>query len=535
MLSEIKCELFREKKISFHSGLNVVLGDSVATNSIGKSTLLMVLDFVFAGNTFVSYNKDVIDEFGNHDYHFSFIFDDERYFFRRGTYESDLIYSCNDQYEDVEPLNIESYKTFLISKYNVEELDITFRSLASLFSRVWGKENLDVQHPLHNFKAQKASDCVTNTVKFFGKYESIKILSKKIKLKEDEASIFKKATGKGFIDKISARQYKTNLAEMEDIRDEINDIKSNLAKYAISITEIANKEIMELKEKKDNLLRNKLTIDSRLSRVRNDLAGNKNVTSKQLNPLLNFFPDVNKNRLNQVESFHHSITKILRAELKKSESELSKSLENVINEIAIIDEKIESNLSDIKNPSLIVDRVYNLSQKHYSVSSQIKFFEKDYKNRADLVQMKQKLDEEKKKILKLIESVLNDKIRQNVTKIYSEDRRSPKLSLNKNSYSFALVEDTGTGKAYSNLILLDIAFLELTKIPFLIHDSVLFKNIQNSAVAKLIDLYESIGKQTFIAIDEIQKYGENAELKLKEKSVIKLDNENVLYVRDWRK
>ena len=105
MLNEIQCELFRKKKISFHSGLNVVLGDSVATNSIGKSTLLMILDFVFAGDTFVSYNKDVIDELGEHDYHFSFIFDDEQFFFRRGTYESDLIYSCNDQYEDVKPMN----------------------------------------------------------------------------------------------------------------------------------------------------------------------------------------------------------------------------------------------------------------------------------------------------------------------------------------------------------------------------------------------------------------------------------------------
>jgi len=44
-----------------------------------------------------------------------------------------------------------------------------------------------------------------------------------------------------------------------------------------------------------------------------------------------------------------------------------------------------------------------------------------------------------------------------------------------------------------------------------------------------------MGKETFIAIDEIQKYGAGAEIKLKEHKVIELDNENVLYIKDWRK
>lgn len=47
MLVEVRCDKFREKSIKFHKGLNVVLGDEKATNSIGKSSLLMVLDFIF--------------------------------------------------------------------------------------------------------------------------------------------------------------------------------------------------------------------------------------------------------------------------------------------------------------------------------------------------------------------------------------------------------------------------------------------------------------------------------------------------------
>lgn len=47
MLKKIYCEKFLQKEILFHSGLNAVVGDDVASNSIGKSTMLMIIDFVF--------------------------------------------------------------------------------------------------------------------------------------------------------------------------------------------------------------------------------------------------------------------------------------------------------------------------------------------------------------------------------------------------------------------------------------------------------------------------------------------------------
>ncbi|MCP4182669.1 MAG: DUF2326 domain-containing protein [Hyphomicrobiales bacterium] len=118
--------------------------------------------------------------------------------------------------------------------------------------------------------------------------------------------------------------------------------------------------------------------------------------------------------------------------------------------------------------------------------------------------------------------------------VYDEHRKSPKLEISNNSYSFSAVEDTGTGKAYSNLILLDLAILQTTVLPFVIHDSVLFKNIENEAVARLVELYVSFNRQTFIAIDEVQKYGAQAEAILTRQKVIQLSNENQLYEKDWR-
>ena len=47
MLTEIICDKFIQEKIVFKNGLNVVLGDEESSNSIGKSTLLLIIDFIF--------------------------------------------------------------------------------------------------------------------------------------------------------------------------------------------------------------------------------------------------------------------------------------------------------------------------------------------------------------------------------------------------------------------------------------------------------------------------------------------------------
>ena len=75
MLVKLSCEKFRVKTLKFHDDLNVVIGDEKAANSIGKSTILMVIDFVFGGESLLAHNKDIVTELGEHDYHFEFMFE----------------------------------------------------------------------------------------------------------------------------------------------------------------------------------------------------------------------------------------------------------------------------------------------------------------------------------------------------------------------------------------------------------------------------------------------------------------------------
>lgn len=76
MLREIICDKFKEKKIEFYDGLNVVLGDEQGSNSIGKSTFLMIIDYVYGGKDYVMKSVDIQRNVGTHIIKFSFVFKD---------------------------------------------------------------------------------------------------------------------------------------------------------------------------------------------------------------------------------------------------------------------------------------------------------------------------------------------------------------------------------------------------------------------------------------------------------------------------
>ena len=54
MLYEIYCDQFCQKHIIFNPGLCVVLGTDTGDTSIGKSTFLLIVDYVFGGKIYAN-------------------------------------------------------------------------------------------------------------------------------------------------------------------------------------------------------------------------------------------------------------------------------------------------------------------------------------------------------------------------------------------------------------------------------------------------------------------------------------------------
>ena len=210
MLISIESPVFRVGKIEFHPGLNVVLGDENATNSIGKSTLLMVIDFALGGNTLLDHNQDLVAELGHHAYKMSFIFDEKKYSFERSTDQSSFVFPVSDDGNLLAPLPLDKYAAFLRASYQVVADDLSFRALVGLYFRVWGKDNDDVHRPLHIVKNQAARDCVDNLIKTYGAYSAIKNLASNLYKKEQERNAFRAASRNRILPKITKAEHQAN-------------------------------------------------------------------------------------------------------------------------------------------------------------------------------------------------------------------------------------------------------------------------------------------------------------------------------------
>lgn len=535
MLKEIHCDKFSSTPVVFRKGFNVILGDDVATNSIGKSTFLMVIDFALGGESFIKYNTDVVKELGHHHYYFKFEFQSELLTFRRDTHRPELVFRCTDKYEEIEPIDINVYRALLKKAYGLDSIEMSFRGIVSLFSRIWGKENLEPRRPLDSHKQQNSNDALTSILKLYEIYAPLENLAERLKEGKSDKQTISEALKKKLIPKIGKGKYKENLSLVTNITSELEDIKTNLARYATNLREIANRDVAELKECKDRLLQSKVYVGGRLSRIRVSISQNHHIKSRNFEVLKSFFPDVNDNKIAEVEEFHSDIAVILKKELKASELELLAELDYINAEIAKIDEQLSSILKNVENPGIIVDRVYELSSSKRNAELENRYYDQEKQLISEVKQIQESLEAEKKKLLTLIEVIINNKLQQLSSQIYGVSRKSPYLTFKKSNYEFEIFEDTGTGKAYSNLILFDWAVFLTSQIPFLIHDSLLFKNIENEAVAKMISLYSSSEKQTFIAIDEITKYGDQAATVMSKNSVLHLSDSKVLYIKDWRK
>lgn len=534
MLTEIRSDQFRAREIKFGPSLNIVLGDDNATNSIGKSSLLMVIDFVFGGSALLEHNKDIVHELGHHDYHFAFKFSGELFKFRRGTLEPSIVYRWDNDYENAQPLELERFTAFLKVSYGVESDDVSFRSLVGLFSRVWGKENLDVHKPLHVVHNQRARDCVDNLIRIFNRYASIRSLASELKANEQKREALREAFASEIIPRIGKREYESNGQRMVQIESEIDEIKNNLARFATNIAEIANREVHELKVQKDKLLSFRLDLVTKLSRIQQNMSENRYLKSRHFTSIKQFFPEINTQRLEAIDRFHSGLASALRQEFESSQRALQDELRAVDQELEDINGQMAATLSTIENPTHIIDRIYELADRLNIAKKENSYYDSNEELKASVGGLKSQLSEEKSRVISFIESAINDTIKRIMSRVFGATRKSPSITITESNYRYTVQEDTGTGTAYSSLLVLDLAIFSLTFLPCVSHDSVLFKNIENDSVAKLFEIYLESQKQSFVAIDEVDKYGPHMAEALRARSVVQLSNDSVLYVKDWR-
>lgn len=537
MLTKIECARFRNGLVRFHPGLNVVMGDEAASNSIGKSTLLMLIDFAHGGMDFLKRSPEVADKLGDHDYLVAFSFGGETYVFRRRTSVPETV--------DIELLagepysgswTLEEYTSWLKDQYGVESDFLSFREAVSPFARIWKRDTLESDRPLQSYDGEALGKAVERILKLFGAYAPLHELETNLRALRENMSALHRAQKAELIPKITKRMFEENRKAIQEADESIQRLREDVTLVALNIRGVVNEAVLEARTEKDRLMELRLQLASRQRRINRDLAGAGAPRRQAFDALLQFFPDLNQDRLQAVQEFHSKLAKALRQELKEELKGLELQLKELDERIAVLDDEIANAIGSTDSPGYLVDRVMDVAADAHRRREANKFYQ-ERRTLANQVKETQSVLKGRTELqLRSVESQINGDIGVRAASVFEAGRRSPHLTLEPSRYFYSVEYDTGTGTSYAAVALLDLAILELTQLPYLVHDSVMLKNIEVPVMEGLVAEYVSVGhpRQVFIAMDEVQKYGAETQAALRENASIYLSNSSLLYDLDWR-
>lgn len=551
MLVEVRCDKFISngkvrEPIRFHAGLNVVLGDDNGSNSIGKSTFLMILDFVFGGIDYIQKCVDVQENVKEHTICFAFDFGGQMYYFSRNTIDYNKIVKCDAGYQalpDEKPLSLQKYGEFLCEQYALSAEGTTWRGAIARFIRVYKRDTLDEERPLRSSKDENTADAIKGYMRLYDRYSSVEAQIKQAAKAEDEKETFRKSTQEynhvraAKNDKEKAAN-ETRIAELEQ---QEQALIADSDRGLLDLDSMTAQRLSELNEALINYRREKALVQTQLNSVRRDMTGEKRSFKRTFTDLERFFPNEEFHTLEEIEHFHQKLTKILEQEFAETERSLATTYALLGSEIAAIQKQITEiknvpNVSQaiLKEFAQITTELNNLKKanENYDELQRLKHTAADYAETRDAVIANELL---------AIESTVNQKMRSiNLEILDDATHMPPVLRLEKlNKYAFNTPNDGGTGAQYRGLITFDLANMAVTPVPFVVHDSVLLKNIERAVFSAIIRMYHNQkqqDKQVFMAYDTLDAYDKETRELVEENTVLRLSpGGNELFGWAWNK
>ena len=537
MLKLIYCNQFKKQTISFNHGLNIVAGDSNGSNSIGKSSLLLAIDFVYGGSSYYE-SEDIIKNVGHHSISFVFEFKGCEYYFRRYTDHPNTVELCDSKFIKQKEIDIEEFKDFLFTKYAITLPYLKWRDMVSLYFRIYNKNNYSEIAPLHMFPKEASDAQVPRLLKLFDAYKTLAEQNEVVKETDTVYKTYVKAQQLHFIDQsiTSERRMKKASENLEKLRSEAHMQQTTLITDSVSVSSEQMSLVYKLRYELSRIQLSHRKVANKIK----ELSANYDQVEANFQidkDVLDYFPGINLKKIEEINSFHKSLSRILKHELAKQIKELESRERNLQEQENHLLEGIGEALNENNNAKEMALKNYMaMHQEIEDLVKGINAFKSSVKYKFDrdnaVLTYNNLFSEIKGGVAVLINKeleLLNDYI-------YDGQKKAPYLDIiSPKKYNLVSPDDTGAGSRYRSLIIFDIAVLKLTQLPALCHDTILYKNIESTAITRILSLYKSIpDKQIFISIDEIEKLSKDIQESIKESIVIELmPNGNELYGWSW--
>lgn len=407
-----------------------------------------------------------------------------------------------------------------------------------MYSRIYGKSNYDEKLVLSSFSKQSISDSILCLIKTFGKYPEIQSRVEAKKHSEERYKSFCNAAKMNFVNAYSKKSdVQIAQKEVERLLVECLNLEHQLLTDTSTLTPIQFQKISVLKDELAKLLAMKVSHRNKLGKLQANIGKLKSKVTINVEKLKEYFPSVNIIEVEKINKFHEGLVNELHStifgEIKK-EQNLILTIEQ---EEEVLKKEIDSVVTINNASKVVLDKLIelrkNIEDKEKSIAG--------YKKREDL--KKEKKDASKmfentqNLILAGIQNQLNNEILLLNEKIEGKEKQAPVFSLSSKNYSYQCTDDSGTGTNYKNLVIFDLAILKKTILPFIIHDTLLLKNIDKRRMDAIMNLYsEEKNKQIFISFDELADFNITTQKIVEDNKVISLaPGGNELFGMSWNK
>lgn len=540
MLTEIYCKEFKDNgmtrpPIRFHRGLNVVLGSENATNSIGKSTALLAIDFAFGGSTYVKAG-DIADHIGPHVIYFTFEFDNTTFRFSRHTGNPKVVCVCDDGYCAIESWEIKKFTSWLLERYDMTFLHGSFRDLTSGYFRIYGKDNYDETRPLKAFAHDSAEKGVKRLLKLFGEYGSINQLQKECDLAQEKKSAFASARKHAFVvPASSAAEKKRNQVEITELRQRLDELARQSSEGLANVDPIVADHVASVERDISSLRKQKDRLTAQLTAMRDDLSIEPYKGTNSFSRLQDYFPGVDVRELGEIELFHKKITNVLKGEHRNAERELQAKIEMLETKIHALEEELTDVRLTPSVSSAVLESYADLFHRIKQLESANECFEEQKALGDEVKRCNSALRKGTENILNSVENLINNELDSRNAQVCDSIKTAPRISIpDLKHYSFVMPNDMGTGSQTRGMFLLDYVLLDKSALPAFAHDTNTIKQIQDDVMINLLELYSTSGKQIFVALDKAESYSDGVLPRVvEENTVLRLGPGHELFGYSW--
>ena len=539
MLTEICSKAFRDDDaqrapIELKQGLNVVMGPERASNSIGKTTFLLAVDFAFGGSSYAS-NDDILTNVGPHSLEFVHRICGQDYRFSRSVQNPSIVLKHVVGNPKAEEMSLEEFNHWLLRAYDMEQLDSSFRNLVGCFFRIYGKDNIHEQKPLKAAGGESDAKGVTRLMKLFGEYAKLEELIAARDYAKDEKAAFSSAVRHGLVmpapNKTAFEENEKHISQLEaEKADLVARDHDNLTDLEPEVAE----RVSRLKRRLSALRRQRTRIMNRLASL-GDGSTPKIASKKDFDKLSEFFPQANLKRFEDIEAFHRDIGRILKTEIEEAKANLNSALLGVNKSIEELSAEIKDAGSVSSITAAVLDSYASLQSELNRLKNANELYSKE-KGLSDALRVaKDSLKIREDGVCASLETRINERLRVLNRKVCGPGISAPVIRIpSSKSYSFSIPNDSGTGSRMRGMFLFDFCLLQETPLPAIVEDSVTVKQVEDPTMINLLELFNSTEKQVFIAIDKASSYSDNGIPRIIEESkILELSRGHELFGRSW--